>query len=133
VGDRGKCQVSDVDHRMFRCRVKPRLWAVILAQKVRSEPCSDAFGTISHFLDPEPDLRSGSAISLNFEPNLGSVQAGSGSNHGSEPNSGITRMGLEGMVSNDDSEDDNPDTTVLHHSIRSLHIVVFDSDRLLLV
>ena len=72
-------------HRMFRHRVKLR------SEKVRSELCeSDVFGAIPHFLNPEPDLRSGSAIPLNFEPNLGPVQAGSGLNCDSEPNFGIT-------------------------------------------
>ena len=38
-------------------------------------------------------ISSFSAIPLNFEPNLGPVQVGSGSNRGSEPNFGITRGG----------------------------------------
>ncbi len=64
---------------------------VFQCKKVQFEPCSDIFSTISHFLNPELDLRSGSAISLNFKPNLGPIQAGSGSNHSSEPKIGITR------------------------------------------
>jgi hypothetical protein len=35
------------------------------------------FSLIIHFLNAEPDIGFGSAISLNFDPNLGPVQAGS--------------------------------------------------------
>jgi hypothetical protein len=64
----------------------------LLAQKgsVRVKPGSDRFRPIVHPLNLDPDLRFGSGNSLNLGPNLGPVQAGSGSNHGSEPDSGIT-------------------------------------------
>ena len=63
-----------------------------LPKKVRSEPGSDRFSPILHSLNADPDLGFGSAISLNFDPNLGPVLVGSGSNRGSEPNIGITTM-----------------------------------------
>ena len=46
---------------------------------------------ILDILNTEPDLGSGSAISLNLDPNLGPVQTGSSSNRSSEPNHGITK------------------------------------------
>ena len=61
-----------------------------ISKKVRSEPGSDRFGHILNIANPDPDLRFGSAISLNFDPNLGPVQTGSGSTLGSEPDRGIT-------------------------------------------
>jgi len=48
------------------------------------------FSAIVHSLNVDPDLGFGSMISLNFGPNLGPVLVGSGLNHGSEPNIGIT-------------------------------------------
>ena len=57
---------------------------------VRVEPGSDRFRPIVHPLNLDPDLRFGSGNSLNLGPNLGPVQAGSGSNRGSESNHGIT-------------------------------------------
>jgi len=85
-------------HEKFRRRVLerpvPRQQRALLMsrgpKKVRSEPGSDRFGPILDILNTEPDLRSGSAISLNLDPNLGPVRTGSGSNRGSEPNHGIT-------------------------------------------
>ena len=59
-------------------------------KKVRSEPGSVRFGPILNALNTEPDIRFGSAISLNSDPNLGPVQRGSGSTLGSEPDRGIT-------------------------------------------
>jgi hypothetical protein len=59
-------------------------------KKVRSEPGSERFSPILNILNTEPDLRFGSAISLNSGPNLGPVQRGSGSTLGSEPDHGIT-------------------------------------------
>src|ERR1700678_2944245 len=57
---------------------------------VRVKPGSDRFRSIVHPLNLDPDLRFGSGNSLNLGPNLGPVQAGSGSNRGSEPDRGIT-------------------------------------------
>src|SRR5271168_3500737 len=64
----------------------------LLAQKgsVRVKPGSDRFRPIVHPLNLDPDLRFGSGNSLNLGLNLGPVQAGSGSNRGSEPDRGIT-------------------------------------------
>ena len=50
------------------------------SRKVRSEPGSDAFSRIVHSLNADLELGFGSAVSLNFDPNLGSVLVGSGSN-----------------------------------------------------
>src|ERR1700678_738004 len=57
---------------------------------VRVKPGSDRFRPIVHPLNLDLDLRFGSGNSLNLGPNLGPVQAGSGSNRGSEPDRGIT-------------------------------------------
>jgi len=65
---------------------------VTIPKKVRSEPSSDRFGCILNIANTDPDLRFSSAISLNFDPNLGPVQTGSGSTLGSEPDHGITRL-----------------------------------------
>src|SRR6202522_3966487 len=64
----------------------------LLAQKgsVRVKPGSDRFRPIVHPLNLDPDLRFSSGNSLNLGLNLGPVQAGSGSNRGSEPDRGIT-------------------------------------------
>jgi hypothetical protein len=61
-------------------------------KKVRFEPGSDRFSRIAHPLNADPDLGFGSAICWNSDPNLGPVQVGSGSNRGSEPNIGITKL-----------------------------------------
>jgi hypothetical protein len=63
---------------------------IIIPKKVRSEPGSDRFSHILNIANTDPDLRFGSAISLNFDPNLGPVRTGSGSTLGSEPDRGIT-------------------------------------------
>src|ERR1700678_3015610 len=64
----------------------------LLAQKglVWVKPGSDRFRPIVHPLNLDPDPRFGSGNSLNLGPNLGPVQAGSGSNRSSEPDRGIT-------------------------------------------
>ena len=47
------------------------------------------FLDFAKILNPEPDLWSGSALPLNFGPDLGPVLKSSGSNFGSEPDCGI--------------------------------------------
>jgi len=54
------------------------------------------FGLNIQSLNTDPDLGFGLVISLNLDLNLGPVQVGSGSNHGSELNIGITIT--EGVV-----------------------------------
>jgi len=63
----------------------------ILVTKVRFEPGSNWFRKFRNCLNLELNLRFSSAKSLNLNLNLGSVQSGSGSNQGSEPNHGNTR------------------------------------------
>jgi hypothetical protein len=44
---------------------------IIIPKKVQSEPGSDRFSYILNIANTDPDLRFSSAISLNFDPNLG--------------------------------------------------------------
>ena len=72
------------------------------------EPGSEEVQPIVHYLNADLDLGFGSAISLNFDPNLGPVQVGSGSNLGSELNIGITRAArrtANGIRPYDDGQD----------------------------
>ncbi len=46
---------------------------VTISKKVWFEPGSDRFGHILNIANTDPDLRFSSAISLNFDPNLGPV------------------------------------------------------------
>jgi len=62
----------------------------IVQKRVCPNRVQKRFSPIIHSLNADPDLGFGSAISLNFDPNLGPVRVGSGSNRGSEPNIGIT-------------------------------------------
>jgi hypothetical protein len=55
------------------------------------------FSHIVHSLNTDPDLAFGSAVSLNLDPNLGSVQVGSGLNRGSEPNISNTNANQTGI------------------------------------
>jgi hypothetical protein len=65
----------------------------IVQKRVWPNRVQRRFSPILHSLKTDPDLGFGSAIFLNFDPNLGPVQVGSGSNRGSEPNIGITSGG----------------------------------------
>jgi len=63
-------------------------------------PVQMRFSPVIRSLNADLDLAFGSAISLNFDPNLGPVQVGSGSNHSSEPNIGITTLAVRANFPN---------------------------------
>jgi len=85
---------NDVDrHLIILGEVETQRLPAVRPKKVRFEPGSDVFSRIAHLLNADPDLGFGPATCLNFDPNLGPVQVGSGSNHGSEPDIGITTTG----------------------------------------
>jgi len=73
----------------FKLSGSPALPAIV-QKRVGPNWVQKRFSPIVHSLNTDPDLGFGSASSLNFDPNLGPVQVGSGSNRGSEPNIGIT-------------------------------------------
>ena len=77
----------------FYLHLKPSncpLQCVKVTGKVRSEPSSNAFSCLSHALNAELNKKFGCLEALNLELNISQVLTGSGSNHGSGPNLGIT-------------------------------------------
>jgi len=85
----------------FYLHLKPSdcpLQCVKVTGKVRSEPSSNAFSRLSHALNAELNKKFGCLEALNLELNIGQVLTGSGSNRGSGPNLGITKLHVRRSV-----------------------------------